>query len=109
MLIKRMRNQYPKGRRFYYIHNFGYRFTYHRLRLDLTMDQLAELVGINASYLFKLQKGTIEPIGQLTINKLTRVLGDLTVPVPNEPPINPNDPDLTPPTLAELEEYVVQA
>lgn len=70
------------------------------------MDQLAELVNITPSYLFKLQNGTIEPIGQVTINKLQSVLGDLTVPVPNEPPINPNEPDLSPPTKQELDDAV---
>ena len=70
------------------------------------MDQLAELVNITPSYLFKLQNGTIEPIGQVTINKLQSVLGDLTVPVPNEPPININEPDLSPPTKQELDDAV---
>jgi len=70
------------------------------------MDQLAELVNITPSYLFKLQNGTIEPIGQTTINKLQSVLGDLAAPVPNEPPINPNEPDLSPPTKQELDDAV---
>lgn len=98
MFIKRTAGARLGSCRLFYIPNLMYRITYRRLCLGLTVEELANKMGINESYIYRVMAGKVEPITERTIQRFAKVLGTLGDPVPHEPEITFSLNDIAPPS-----------
>lgn len=98
MFVKRNTVAHSGGCRLFYIPNLVYRITYRRLALGLTFNELADRMGINVSYIYKVIAGKVEPVSERVIVRFANVLGKLGDPVPGEPTIVFTLDDIKPPS-----------
>lgn len=81
----------------FYIPNLIYRITYRRLVLGLTVAALADRMGVNMSYVYRVLAGNVEPLNEKILMRFVKVLGKLGDPVPGEPAITFGLNDIAPP------------